>query len=195
MSSIIYLHGFGSTGNSEKSQLLTATGAKVFAPTLPISPSETIKIISEIVKSVDSYPLLFIGTSLGGFWATYFSQKFDCPCIAVNPSTNPGHRMSQQVGRTITNFSTGLPFVITEQDIAEYHRCEADVAANSNGKMLNLFLAEDDTIIPCIDAVNYYKHFDYRCMTRDGGHQFAKHWDKVIEQAGYIIQNSKCNDI
>lgn len=102
MPTIIYLHGFASIGTSPKSDALVAAFGRdcVFSPNLPTDPEQTIAIVSEIVARVVNFPLIFVGTSLGGFWAHYFAQRFDAACIMVNPSMNPAEKVAERVGKT-----------------------------------------------------------------------------------------------
>ena len=78
---IIYLHGYGSNGNTEKSAILKEHFEHVFSPTLSLDPNEVSRTLHTLLKDVidnpefsndSSSPIVLVGTSLGGFLARYF---------------------------------------------------------------------------------------------------------------------------
>ena len=98
MSKILYLHGFASCGEGNKSsELKTFFGAdNVISPDLPPSPLDAIDMIEEIL-SASGFDLL-IGSSLGGFYATYLSEKHKMKAVLLNPSTQPWETLASEVG-------------------------------------------------------------------------------------------------
>ena len=98
MSKILYLHGFASCGEGNKSSLLkTYFGAdNVIAPDLPPSPIDTIDTIEEILES--SKVDILIGSSLGGYYATILAEKYRMKAILLNPSTQPWETLAAYTG-------------------------------------------------------------------------------------------------
>ena len=98
MPKILYLHGFASCGEGNKSsELKSCFGAdNVIAPDLPPSPLDAIDMIEEIL-SATRFDVL-TGSSLGGFYATYLAEKYRMKAILLNPSTEPWETLSSQVG-------------------------------------------------------------------------------------------------
>ena len=98
MAKILYLHGFASCGKGNKSLALQAHFGveNVTALDLPPSPIDTIHMIEEILAS-SSFDLL-IGSSLGGFYATYLAEKYQMKAVLINPSTQPWETLSSYVG-------------------------------------------------------------------------------------------------
>jgi len=98
MSKILYLHGFASCGEGNKSTLLKSYfGAdSVIAPDLPPSPTDAIHIIEEILGS--SKIDILIGSSLGGYYATYLAEKYCMKAVLLNPSTQPWETLSAYTG-------------------------------------------------------------------------------------------------
>lgn len=37
----------------------------------------------------NNHKILLVGNSLGGYWANYFSEKYDLPCVLINPGIFP----------------------------------------------------------------------------------------------------------
>jgi predicted esterase YcpF (UPF0227 family) len=98
MSKILYLHGFASCGEGNKSTLLKAYfGAdSVIAPDLPPSPIDAIHSIEEILGS--SKIDILIGSSLGGYYATVLAEKYGMKAVLLNPSTQPWKTLASCTG-------------------------------------------------------------------------------------------------
>ena len=196
VATIIYLHGFASIGTSAKSQaLVDAFGQdSVYAPDLPFNPSEVIdlvtKLVTDAVAKSASYPVVFVGTSLGGFWANYFAQRFDAPCVIVNPSTDPAKSFAPRVGQTAVTYATGTEFEITQADIEQFAKCVDDTNKLQNGYLVNLFLAKDDDVIDYARTLSVIKHTNTTVVTEDGGHRFDKNWSMVIDRIASIVTSA-----
>ena len=98
MSKILYLHGFASCGEGNKSLALKMHFGKdsIVSPDLPPSPIDSIYTAEEILKSSEFD--LIIGSSLGGFYATYLAEKYSMKVVLLNPSTQPWATLAPYVG-------------------------------------------------------------------------------------------------
>jgi predicted esterase YcpF (UPF0227 family) len=178
---LIYLHGFGSSGDSEKSQALRIRfgGDNVYSPDLPIDAFEVIDMVADYVRSVKDYPIIFSGTSLGGFYANYFAQKFDCPCVLINPAINPSQSLSKALGEN-KNYASGLTFELTQQHLDRWAAMKAD-NNDINGALINLFIALDDEVIDAQQMLAAFPHYKYLKTFETGGHRFSAHWPEVVD--------------
>ena len=71
---IIYIHGFGSCGLGNKANLFkTYFSSNFITPSLSYVPKLAITSLEEIISLYKNVYL--IGSSLGGYYATYLSQK------------------------------------------------------------------------------------------------------------------------
>jgi predicted esterase YcpF (UPF0227 family) len=183
MTTIVYLHGLGSVGDSEKSQAIRARfpDCTVLAPDLsPMCFVEVMKLLHEVPH--DDY--VFVGTSLGGFWANVFAHLTSSPGVLVNPSITPS--LSLRKGWAY-NHITKEPFEITHEMLQEIKGAEEILRRIYNGKLINLFLAEDDDIIPFEQTLYTLKDPKSVLITKDGGHRYAIHWDKVLDKVAELI--------
>lgn len=98
MAKILYLHGFASCGEGNKSSTLQAYfGAdNVCTLDLPPSPVDAVSAIEELLDA-SNFDLL-IGSSLGGFYATYLAEKYQMKAVLLNPSTQPWETLAEYVG-------------------------------------------------------------------------------------------------
>jgi predicted esterase YcpF (UPF0227 family) len=189
MSTIVYLHGFASSGYSPKSQaLIDRFGVdSVYHPDLPIDPDETIKVVSNIVKNAKSFPIVFVGTSLGGFWAHYFAHKYDAKCVLINPSVSPDITMQKRVNQPVKHYKTNEDIIVTNHMVNRFAELRNECDLLYNGKLVNVFLAKDDDVIDYKDSVTYFKYNNSMTITEDGGHRYNQYWDNVIDKIEDII--------
>jgi len=185
---IIFLHGFGSVGDSAKSRALKAEYGEqnVIAPDLPLDPKAVVKLISDIVRSIKRYPILFVGTSLGGFYANYFAQKFDCPGILVNPATVPSRTLYNRIGYN-KNFATGEDFLWEPDFVKELGKMEKDVSTVHSGGLVNLFVAKDDDVIDHRETLQNYPYTAHCAVYQTGGHRFEENWGDVVAHVRKIL--------
>ncbi|WP_322049059.1 YqiA/YcfP family alpha/beta fold hydrolase [Paraburkholderia sp. J67] len=103
---IVYLHGFRSSPQSFKARLLAARLTELgrtgewLCPTLPVSPAEAIaQIEREIAESVKpGERITLIGSSLGGYFATYLAEKHGWRAALLNPAIVPQRDLSKYLG-------------------------------------------------------------------------------------------------
>lgn len=92
---ILYLHGFRSSPQSFKARRLAGRLAVLDmmrewrCPQLPVSPYEAIRLIRSIIGDTPPASLALIGSSLGGFYATWLAEHYGCRAVLLNPATAP----------------------------------------------------------------------------------------------------------
>ena len=184
MKTIIYFHGFGSVGTSPKSIALRQAfpDYDVHSPDLPDSPTDVIQLVDHIINSATKFPIVLVGTSLGGFWANYFAQRFDMGCILVNPSTRPDISMPPRIGQELKNYSNGNPICITQTIVEQYTACVNELAKNYDGSLVHLFIAEDDDLLNPQWAIDNLPNPKSIMITGDGGHRFDTNWHLIINK-------------
>jgi predicted esterase YcpF (UPF0227 family) len=182
MATIIYFHGWGSIGDSIKSRSLKSEfkSHTVIAPDLPVNPVEAEKLIDELVSNCTDYPLLMVGTSLGGFYANYFAHKFHVPCFLINPSTNPSNTLKRKLGDNV-NYATKEHFEFKEEYLKRYSEMEVLTNTAIDYNLITLFLARDDDVIDYQTTLNNITNCK-TFITDDGGHRYEQHWNLVIDQ-------------
>ena len=182
---IVYLHGLGSVGASAKSAaLIDAFGKEnVLAPDLPLDPEATIKLVSDLVylPMKRKEKILFIGTSLGGFWANYFSHMFHMECLIVNPMLIPGEAFVSRTGTIVKNYDTGEETVMTAEIVRSFLSAQTEVAS-PNLDLITMILAQDDDVIDYRTSMEQLPGVR-TLITSDGGHRYMDHWADVVELA------------
>lgn len=99
---ILYLHGFNSGPDSEKATLFKdfcrQQGREVLCPQLPVRPLEAMALIEKLVSTIPAGDLGVVGSSLGGYYSMYLSEKIGCRAVLINPAIKPYEVLQQYMG-------------------------------------------------------------------------------------------------
>jgi predicted esterase YcpF (UPF0227 family) len=190
---IVYLHGFASSGSSPKVDALRDRFGtdSVVAPDLPFDPALVwqlgFDLVNRFVKTrTANEKLIFVGTSLGAFYASYFGHVYDCPIVLVNPSGKPSETLKAKLG-THVNYVTGDEFMVSLAHLDELAAMRKYVENNYSGSLVSLFAARDDEVIPFESMIESFPYTSKTVVMDDGGHRFTKHWDLVVDRVAEII--------
>ena len=121
---ILYLHGFKSSPDSFKARLLgetlTAQGraGEYLCPQLPASPGAAVAVALALVQDVPASQLTVIGSSLGGFYATWIAERLGCRAVLLNPAVQPPRDLEQYVGVSCA-YHSDQPFEFKHAHIDE----------------------------------------------------------------------------
>lgn len=179
---IIYLHGFGSSSKlSIKAKAIKEKYPEhnIYVPDIPVNAIEAINFLSSYIIRIQLSQLyksdnkiLLVGTSLGGFYADYFSRKMDLNAILINPAVDVVP-IKQLVGEN--RELNGITYTFTEDD----YRDLTWVSQWKNKlrpsiKKVDILLAKDDEMCPYKTTKLYYKASkQYVTVFNEGGHLFT----------------------
>ena len=157
---ILYLHGFRSSPLSMKSRLLAAQmralgrEAQWLCPQLPASPKLAIELALSLVKEVAPADLTIIGSSLGGYYATWLAERLGCRAVLLNPAIVPLIDLEQHVGVT-TEFHSDKPFEFKREYIDEL--ATFSVEKITQPQRYFLIAATGDEVLDYRDMVAHYQ--------------------------------------
>ncbi len=163
---ILYIHGFASCGNSNKTKLLRENFNGVLCPDVPVDPDEAIAFLQKLIiaNNVD----LIIGSSLGGFYAAYFAEKFEIKTVLLNPSTQPFLTLAPYVGEN-TFFCSGETFEWKKEHITKLWSYA--IAKNSIKAPVLVIVQKGDEVLDYSKAADVYEN--YEVIIQEGGnHRF-----------------------
>ncbi len=122
---VLYIHSFASSGRGAKALAVRRyfkSGA--LAPSLSYIPELAVDTLAAIVEqTLPQEPVGLIGSSLGGFYAIYLSERYDLPAVLVNPSIEPYKTLAPYTG-SVTNFYDLTTFEWSERHIEQLKRLE-----------------------------------------------------------------------
>jgi hypothetical protein len=94
---VFYFHGFGSSPDSTKVSRLKESlpDSEIYAFPINIDPRVALPELCERIESIllddphSEDSVLFVGTSLGAWYAGYLANLYGLPSILINPSCTP----------------------------------------------------------------------------------------------------------
>ena len=101
---LLYLHGFRSSPQSAKARLMAQHMAALHpdvvwhCPQLPPSPREAMERVSAATANWPAEGMAVVGSSLGGFYATWVAEQRGCRAVLLNPAVNPARDLAKYIG-------------------------------------------------------------------------------------------------
>jgi uncharacterized protein len=101
---IVYLHGFNSSPQSKKAVQLHGAmsargwGDRFACPELSHWPERAIAAIEAELKREPGGQVTLLGSSLGGFYATYLAERHDLRAVLLNPAVLAERDIANYVG-------------------------------------------------------------------------------------------------
>jgi predicted esterase YcpF (UPF0227 family) len=186
---MLYLHGFRSSPHSMKARLMgermaaLGCGADYLCPQLPASPKLAMELALSLVQGVKADELAIVGSSLGGYYATWLAERLGCRAVLLNPAIVPRQDLQQHVGVT-TQYHSDQPFEFKPHYIDELRAL--DVAAITRPERYYLIAATGDEVLDYRDMVAHYR--DARQLVIQGSDhgisEFADYIDGVLAFCG-----------
>jgi predicted esterase YcpF (UPF0227 family) len=101
---LLYLHGFRSSPQSVKARLMAERvqcehpGLIWWCPQLPPSPQAAMVLVMKGIADWPHDSMAVIGSSLGGFYATWVAEQTGCKAVLLNPAVNPARDLANYIG-------------------------------------------------------------------------------------------------
>ena len=174
MAKIIYLHGFASSANSTKALQLKKyifenySKTEIIIPNIENNIVDAVQQIDNLIKEFS--PSALIGSSLGGFYATYFSEQYNLKCVGINPAVIPPAEMSEYLGEN-KNYSTGEKFLITQEQLDLLDRMGKEIKVIKCPSNFMILLQSHDEKLDYRVATNFYQGA-VMDVTFGGNHSF-----------------------
>lgn len=192
---LIYLHGFNSSPESRKAQLLASRmrecglAAKFACPQLPHRPRQAIAAIAQEVAKHVAEPITFIGSSLGGFYATWLAEKHDAQAVLINPAVSP-HVGLRALAGIQQNLYTGERYELTEEHFQEWEQL---VVPRIMPLRYLLLVETGDEVLDYREALERYRGCQ-QLVIEGGDHtlkSFPEHIPRILAFAGLGAGNTE----
>lgn len=189
---MLYLHGFRSSPASMKSRTMVARMAElgladqILSPQLPASPQQAMELCLALVDGIPAHELSVVGSSLGGFYATWLAERLGCRAVLVNPAVVPNLDLSPYVG-VGTQFHSDQPFEFKEEYLDQLRALE--VAHITRPERYFLIAATGDEVLDYRDMVAHYAGARQQVI-QGSDHavsEFAQYVDTVLAFCGIGI--------
>lgn len=130
---LLYLHGFRSSPLSAKARAVAGWLAvhrpdvAWHCPQLPPSPAEAMRGVLDFVAGWPQETTAVIGSSLGGYYATFVAERFPaCRAALLNPAVHPARDLAAYIGEQ-TAWHGDERFYFREEFVAELRALECGV--------------------------------------------------------------------
>jgi len=184
---IVYLHGFNSAPASHKARATQAymaargLGSKFLCPALPDQPAAALAVIEGALAQAGAGATL-VGSSLGGFYATWFAQTRKLRAVLINPAITPHLGLEAYLGEN-RNLYTNAPYQLTRAHLDEWRALYCEQV---DPERYLLLLETGDEVLDWRAAAA--KYAGARSVIRDGGDHtlksFPEHLPRILAFAG-----------
>jgi hypothetical protein len=185
---LIYIHGFNSSPASHKARILKqrlellGQGAALWCPPLPDRPAQAIGLLEHGLRDAKPQLVTLVGSSLGGYYATYLAEKFALKAVLINPAVRPYEGLRAYLGPQ-KNLYSGESYELTQQHLDELQRL--DVEQPTRVDRYYLMVTTGDEVLDFRVAVRKYAGVRQLVVqgSDHGFGDFADHLDSVLDFA------------
>lgn len=186
---ILYLHGFNSSPASHKSNQLRerlqslGRAAEFRCPALPHLPREAMALLEREIEGISADGITLIGSSLGGFYATWLTEKYGVRSVLVNPAITPQAGLRAYLGPQ-RNLYTGEAYELTEEHLDQLVGLHVPKPARLERYLL--MHTTGDELLDWRTAVDHYAGCR-RIIVQGSDHgfkEFGDYLDPVLQFAG-----------
>lgn len=187
---ILYLHGFRSSPQSAKAQLFQKAlqekglADQLVLPFLPASPKEAIALCLKEIENTPKNELCIVGSSLGGYYATYLAEHLDCRAVCINPSVYAARDLSTQL-EVRTQYHSNDPFVFKASYVKELAEL---FVPHLNPKRYLLLCGLQDELLDWQEMVSRYQGAQH-IMAPDQDHAFSGFAHYLPSVLNFILKN------
>jgi uncharacterized protein len=179
---IVYLHGFNSSPQSHKAQVMgkyleeRGWADRYACPALPPSAGDAIREIDRLQADART---CFVGSSLGGFYATYLAEKLGARAVLINPAIEPHVGLRAYLGPQ-KNLHSGEPYQLTEAHLREWERL---YVRRITPQRYLLLVETGDEVLDYRKALERYAGAE-QVVIQGGDHSlqsFPRHLPRILE--------------
>ncbi|ASJ95566.1 MULTISPECIES: YqiA/YcfP family alpha/beta fold hydrolase [Shewanella] len=159
---LLYIHGFNSSPQSDKGVVTAQYIAKHFPqlkiiqPQLPATPEAAMEMLIDLVEQAlaQGESLRFIGSSLGGYFASYLVERYGGRAVLVNPAVKPFELFDEFLGPQYNPYTDQAYQILPEHklEVAKY-----DTPAIQHPDRFLVLLQSGDEVLDYRQAVNKYQ--------------------------------------
>ena len=184
---LLYLHGFRSSPLSAKARQMAAHVAAhhpavtFWCPQLPPSPQAAMALVAEGIALWPHAAMAVVGSSLGGFYASWVAQHTGCPSVMLNPAVDPARDLARYIGEQTTWQNPEERFYFLPEYIAELQALDMRGRPPAGPELA--IIAKGDEVLDWREMAGRYP--EARQIVQEGGDHalgnFAEYLPQVVE--------------
>ena len=184
---LLYLHGFRSSPASAKATLMAQAVAQRHpqvlwcCPQLPPSPRQAIHEVAARVADWPRAHMAVVGSSLGGFYASWVARQTGCKSVLLNPAVFPARDLARHIGAQTQWHAPEEHFYFEAAFVGELEQL-AHEGGHAPGPELAL-IAQGDEVLDWRELRDRYPRAQ-QIILPGNDHaisDFARHVDGVLE--------------
>jgi len=180
---VLYIHGFNSSPDSFKARLLgrcmerRGQAGRLLVPALSDLPDRALATLEAWVAGSKGRPVGLIGSSLGGYYATFLAQRYGLRAVLVNPAVRPYDLLEDYLGPQ-QNLYTGERYHLTPEHIDALRAL--DVECITHPERFLLLVQTGDQTLDYREALARFPRSP-RIVVAGGSHGF-ENFDRFMGQ-------------
>ena len=183
---LLYLHGFLSSPASNKARMTAAAVAQHhpavtwLCPMLAASPRQAMQ---ETLQAIADWPresMAIVGSSLGGFYATWLAERLGCKAALLNPAVRPARDLAPHVGEQTLWHDAAVHFVLEPHYIDELRAME--LAQISRPERYFAVIAKGDEVLDWREMQQHFVKANIKLLDASDHalSDYAQHLDEVL---------------
>ena len=148
---LLYLHGFRSSPLSAKAVKMAAAvqarhpAVHWWCPQLPPSPRQAMAMLMAGIAGWPQGSMAVVGSSLGGFYATWIAARTGCPAVLLNPAVHPARDLASHIGEQSAWHSPQETFFFQPEFVQELR--DLDAGTLSRPERFYTLIAKGDELL------------------------------------------------
>ena len=189
MATLLYIHGFNSSPLSAKANSLKQwvetnhPHINMIVPQLPNFPAQAEAMLDAIIQQHRHEQIGLVGSSLGGYFSIWFSERYQIPAVVVNPAVRPFDLLQDYLGVNINPY-THEQYVLEPKHIGELKALHIEQLSAPN--RIWLLQQMGDEVLDYREAVTYLSKCK-QTVEPDGNHAFIG-FDAYFSQIVHFLQ-------
>lgn len=153
---------------------------RVHLPDLNRAPEQVILQLSQLIENLSADKVVLVGSSLGGFYATYLVAKYGCPAVLINPAMQPWQLFQDLFGIEQIPLKVTGSWVLDTDQLRQLQSI-ADTKLKHADKILVL-LQQGDEVLDYRQAQRYYSavHPSSLILTDAGGNHAMDDFEEKL---------------
>ena len=191
MPTVVYCHGFLSSPQSTKAQFvkhwLTSNRPswRYLCPELSAYPHQAKATLTQIANTLRHQQETFycIGSSLGGYWATWITEQYGVKSVLVNPAVAPHTRFTRWIDQPLKSYYSDQQYQLKQSDLDELRKNDHTIIRNKG--LYFVLLQTGDETLDYRDAKARYR--GCRMVIEEGGnHSFIDFEGHLLEITNFF---------
>lgn len=189
---LLYLHGFRSSPESIKAQkvaqrvALQHPGVVWWCPQLAISPAQAAVQIAQGTAGWPAAHMAVVGSSLGGFYASWLSACRGCKAVLLNPAVHPARDLAKYIGEQTAWHNPQERFFFQAAFVDELKALEADTPPHPEPGHVLAIVAKGDEVLDWRDMAA--RHASTRLQLLEGSDHALSQFDDLIDGVFDFLQ-------